>query len=49
MRYGTRCLDLVLYAGIGGKLIGVSIISGVIATLGAVLETRRVSLDDHAV
>ena len=40
LRFGTRALDLVLYAGIGGKLIGVAIVGGVIATVGALLESK---------
>ena len=39
-RLGPRAIDLVLHAGIGGKLIGVAIIGGAIATIGAVLESR---------
>jgi hypothetical protein len=41
LRVGPRCLDLVLYAGIGGKLIGVAVVGGVIATVGALLEAAR--------
>jgi len=39
-RLGPRAVDLVLHGGIGGKLIGVAIIGGVIATIGAFLESR---------
>jgi hypothetical protein len=41
LRLGPRSTDLVLYAGIGGKLIGVAVIGGVIATIGATLERTR--------
>ena len=41
LRFGTRAIDLILYAGIGGKLIGVAIVGGTIATVGALLESRR--------
>jgi hypothetical protein len=52
LRFGTRALDLILYAGIGGKLIGVAIVGGTIATIvtarasgraaiGALLESKR--------
>lgn len=41
LRLGPRSLDLVLYAGIGGKLIGIAVVGGVIATIGAVLESTR--------
>jgi hypothetical protein len=41
LRLGPRALDLVLYAGIGGKLIGVAVVGGVIATVGAMLERSR--------
>jgi hypothetical protein len=41
LRLGPRTLDLVLYAGIGGKLIGVAVIGGVIATVGVMLERSR--------
>ena len=41
LRMGPRCTDLVLYAGIGGKLIGVAVVGGVIATVGMVLERTR--------
>ena len=40
-RLGPRSVDLVLHGGIGGKMIGIAIIGGVIATIGAVLESRR--------
>lgn len=40
-RLGPRAVDLILHAGIGGKLIGVAIIGGVLATIGAFLESRR--------
>ena len=43
LRLGPRSLDLVLYAGIGGKMLGVAVVGGVLATVGAFLErTRRV-------
>jgi hypothetical protein len=38
---GPRTIDLVLYAGIGGKLIGIAVVGGVIATVGALLERSR--------
>lgn len=41
LRLGPRTIDLVLYAGIGGKLIGIAVVGGVIATVGAVLERSR--------
>lgn len=41
LRLGPRSIDLVLYAGIGGKLIGVAVVGGAIATVGAVLERSR--------
>jgi hypothetical protein len=41
LRLGPRSLDLVLYAGIGGKLIGIAVVGGVLATAGAALEARR--------
>lgn len=41
LRLGPRSTDLVLYAGIGGKMIGVAVVGGVIATLGAILERSR--------
>jgi hypothetical protein len=41
LRLGPRALDLVLYAGIGGKLIGVAVVGGAVATVGAVLERSR--------
>ncbi|HEY0991327.1 MAG TPA: hypothetical protein VGD80_29945 [Kofleriaceae bacterium] len=41
LRLGPRTLDLVLYAGIGGKLIGVAVIGGAIATVGVMLERSR--------
>lgn len=40
LQLGPRCLHLVLYAGIGGKLIGVAIVGGALATVGAFLERR---------
>jgi len=41
LQLGPRCVHLVLYAGIGGKCIGVAIIGGVLATAGGLLERRR--------
>jgi hypothetical protein len=41
LRLGPRTTDLVLYAGIGGKLIGVAVVGGVITTAGAILERTR--------
>jgi len=41
LRLGPRSLDLVLYAGIGGKLIGIAVVGGVIATIGAALEAAQ--------
>jgi hypothetical protein len=41
MRPGPRSLDLVRYAGIGGKLPGVVVVGGVVATVGAILERTR--------
>jgi hypothetical protein len=38
LKIGPHALGLVLYAGIGGKLIAVAAIGGVIATIGALLE-----------
>ncbi|TMQ02804.1 MAG: hypothetical protein E6J90_31620 [Deltaproteobacteria bacterium] len=43
LRLGPRCADLVLYAGIGGKLIGIAIVGGVIATVGVILERGRMT------
>jgi hypothetical protein len=39
-RIGPHAARLVIHGGIGGKLIGVAVIGGVIATLGALLESR---------
>jgi hypothetical protein len=41
LRLGPRTIDLVLYAGIGGKLMGIAVVGGVIATVGALLELSR--------
>ena len=41
LQLGPRCLHLVLYAGIGGKMIGVAIVGGALATVGELLERRR--------
>ena len=41
LQLGPRSLHLVLYAGIGGKLIGVAVVGGALATVGALLERRR--------
>ena len=41
LRLGPRSADLVLYAGIGGKLIGVAVVGGMIATVGMILERTR--------
>jgi hypothetical protein len=41
LRLGPRSADLVLYAGIGGKLIGVAVVGGIIATIGTALERTR--------
>lgn len=41
LRLGPRAAYLVLYAGVGGKLIGIAVVGGVIATVGVILERRR--------
>jgi hypothetical protein len=38
LRLGPRSIDLVLHAGLGGKLIGAAIVGGLIATVGALCE-----------
>jgi len=43
MAMRARTLALILYAGIGGKLIGVAIVGGAIAAFGALLEERAVA------
>lgn len=40
LKLGPRAIDLVLHAGLGGKLIGVAVVGGAIATIGAVFEAR---------
>ena len=49
--FRTKLTSLILYAGIGGKLIGVAIIGGVIASIATLVEKRvdvDAVLDDHA-
>ena len=41
LRLGPHSLDLVLYAGLGGKLIGIAVVGGLLATVGALLESTR--------
>lgn len=38
--FHARAVQLVLYAGIGGKLIGVAVLGGLLASIGGVLELR---------
>jgi len=45
-RFGPKTMDLVLYAGIGGKLIGVAVAGGVLATVGVILERFRTDLGE---
>ncbi|HEU0030655.1 MAG TPA: hypothetical protein VFQ53_08480 [Kofleriaceae bacterium] len=38
LKLGPKALDLVLRAGLGGKLIGIAVVGGVLATIGLALE-----------
>jgi len=38
LRLGPHAVDLVLHAGIGGKLIGAAVVGGLIATVGALCQ-----------
>lgn len=40
-RLGPKAIDFLLHGGLGGKLIGLSIIGGVISTVALALERRE--------